>query len=79
MNRLYGVLVRILICDDNVDSANTWAALLDSDTLSELSRGNSAARLRACARGAAAGAAMAATSATTQTDTGQLRTRSAEF
>jgi CheY-like chemotaxis protein len=23
--------VRILICDDNVDSANTWAALLDSE------------------------------------------------
>ena len=31
LNRLYGVLVRILICDDNVDSANTWAALLDSE------------------------------------------------
>src|SRR5256885_11932901 len=31
VNRLYGVLVRILICDDNVDSANTWAALLDSE------------------------------------------------
>jgi two-component system, sensor histidine kinase len=31
VNRLYGVLVRILICDDNLDSANTWAALLESE------------------------------------------------
>jgi two-component system, sensor histidine kinase len=31
VKRLYGVLVRILVCDDNVDSANTWAALLDSE------------------------------------------------
>jgi two-component system, sensor histidine kinase len=31
VKRLYGVLVRILICDDNVDAANTWAALLDSE------------------------------------------------
>ena len=23
--------MRVLICDDNVDSANTWAALLDSE------------------------------------------------
>jgi CheY-like chemotaxis protein len=23
--------VRVLICDDNVDSANTWAALLDAE------------------------------------------------
>jgi two-component system, sensor histidine kinase len=23
--------VRVLICDDNIDSANTWAALLDSE------------------------------------------------
>src|SRR5438067_774888 len=24
-------IVRVLICDDNVDSANTWSALLDSE------------------------------------------------
>jgi two-component system, sensor histidine kinase len=29
--RVIRCAVRVLICDDNVDSANTWAALLDAE------------------------------------------------